>query len=349
MNFNDYFERVFVINLAYKPDRRERLARHMRDLHIAKDVTWVRACSGDMMPHPAWWNAGNGAWGCLLSHARIVQDAIMDGLESFVVLEDDAVFQDRSRLMLKTFMEQVPDDWGQLYLGGQHLREPTPVDGAPFVLKCWNVNRTHAFALRKNTFVPFHQHILHAPDYISKPGGWHIDHQLGIAHERTDWNVYAPLWWIAGQDADWSNISGRQNPRLWWHASAHSKRLPFLRLPAGDFQPSLEEASTFHAGNTLKPGSMEDVGLDAAVEDDDKLRQWLSMIAREAVDQHRLPAWQHPAISAERVAHLWKPGAREYHSVTAQSLLSYPWNELFPDAAEGYRTEIRPGAVSAAA
>lgn len=332
-NLNDHFERIFVLNLAYKPDRRERLERHLKELNLAREIIWVRACSGDMMPPPVWWKAGNGAWGCLLSHARVVQDAIMDRLDNYLVLEDDAVFQPRAGMMLHDFMDQVPDDWDQIYLGGQHLREPTEVARKPAVLRAWNVNRTHAFALKAKAFTRFHQHIWHSPDYIAKEGGWHIDHQLGLAHERADWMVYAPQWWLVGQDSDWSNISGRCNPRLWWHPSRHSTALPFVRIAEARSPHELAQAIDYiHSGNTLLEGTLTDTGLKEATTCDEKLKAWLSMIAREALDLHRIPVWQCDAISLERVKKNWPAGAFELEEVDLASLVDYPWNGLIPSS-----------------
>ena len=356
-NLNDHFERIYVLNLPYKPDRRERVERQLRKLQLARKVEWVRAYSGDMMPHPAWWRAGNGAWGCLLSHARVMEEAIMDRLESYLVLEDDVVWQDRAGEMLAEFMPQVPGDWDQLYLGGQHLREPvlvadekcrmqneeTGLEGRAAmvrVLRAWNVNRTHAFALRRKAMVKVHQHIWHAPDYISKSGGWHIDHQLGLAHERSDWSVYAPDWWLAGQDADSSNISGRYNPRLWWHPSRHAKGLPFIHIPVETGEKIGEARNFLHPGNTLKAGTLEDTGL-AAAEDDDKLRDWLAMIAREALDMHRLPAWQSAAISPDKVAALWPAGVRSFAGSDVKALTGYPWNGLLRPPAARLQT-VKP-------
>ena len=333
-NLNDHFERIFILNLPYKPERRERVERQLRKLQLARKVEWVRAYSGDMMPHPAWWRAGNGAWGCLLSHARVLEEAIMDRLESYLVLEDDVVFQPRAGEMLAEFMPQVPGDWDQIYLGGQHLREPVDcgnaAQGGIRVLRAWNVNRTHAFALRRKAMTKVHQHIWHAPDYISKNGGWHIDHQLGIAHERGDWSVFAPDWWLAGQDEDSSNISGRYNPRLWWHPTRHAKGLPFIHLPAEAGEKIGEARNHLHPGNTLKPGTLEDAGLEAAAADDDKLRDWLAKIAREALDMHRLPAWQSAAISPDKVAALWPAGVRPLEGTNVKALCGYPWNGLLP-------------------
>ena len=324
---------LYIINLPYKPDRRERLTRHLLEVGLVRDaseIRWVRAISGDWCWPPHWWKAGNGAWGCLMSHLRVVQDAIMDGLESYMVLEDDAVFQPRAVEMLARVMQEVPDDWGQIYLGGQHLKEPELVPGRPFMLRCRNVNRTHGFIMRRRAFARFQQHIMSAPDYIAHPG-WHIDHQLGIAHERGDWKVYAPAWWLCGQEAGASNISGRTNPRMWWHPWRYSRHLPFTLVERGishDLASRLEPH--LHFGNNCEPGTYQDRGLNAAVTSTERLRDWLSMIAREAMDMEKLPGISHPALTLDRLFPLWPAGVFSAEEAKVEQWTGYPWNGLFP-------------------
>lgn len=310
MKLTDCFDRVFIVHLPHHELRKERLIRNLTETGIAdpEKVQWVRAIYGDWCGVPGWFNAGGGAWGCLQSHLRIVQDAIMDGLTSYCVLEDDVVFHERSPEMLDRLMKYVPKDWGQIYFGGQHLKEPVPLDGNPSVYQCRNVNRTHAFALHQRAFRDFQMHIMNAPDYIGRKS-WHIDHQLGIAHENRFWNTYAPAWWLAGQQDGDSSISGRNNPRFWWYSSLHSRKLPFVYIDA-DASPevySLLEGKV-HFGNNLKSGTREDVGLDKCVNDPVALSIWLKMIAREALDRHLLPGIQHPLIHREDVLREWRAG-----------------------------------------
>mgnify|MGYP003576033980 CR=1 FL=1 len=334
MKLSDHFERIFVISLPYKPERRERLKRHLQDLGLAEenDIQWIRAVSGEMCPPPEYFKAGGGAWGCLQSHLRIVQDAIMDKLENYLVLEDDVVFHDRSTTHLERFMKELPGDWGQAYLGGQHLRTPETVDGSPFVFRGRNVNRTHAFALKSNVFRVFQQHVSHAPDYISR-SRWHIDHQLGIAHERCDWNSYCPAWWIAGQEEGSSDISGRKTPRYWWHYDGFSCHLPFVYIGKGEIpEEQLESLKKFvHFGNTLKPESpLEDVGLDACVGSPGKLQTWLSMIASEAITHWKIPGICHDGVSLEEVSYSWSAGVRRLDGTDLPEITDYPMNGLFP-------------------
>jgi GR25 family glycosyltransferase involved in LPS biosynthesis len=118
MRLTDAFERVVVLNLPYKTDRRERLARHLEALDLVDParLTWQRALAGDWSPPPAWFHAGNGAWGCLQSHLRVVHDAVMDGIESYCVLEDDVVFKANAAAALGRIHRALPPDWGQLHL-----------------------------------------------------------------------------------------------------------------------------------------------------------------------------------------------------------------------------------------
>lgn len=343
MKLEEAFERVVVINLPFKADRRQRLDRHLRKLQIAapEKVRWERAICGDWTPPPAWWGAGNGAWGCLMSHIRVAQDAVHDRLASYCVLEDDVVFHPRASKMLECFIKELPNDWGQAYLGGQFMHR-IPETLSPWVMRPHNVNRTHAFALSRNTIPKFLQHIMHAPDYCnlrkSHEGTmaydrncFHIDHQLGRAHERRDWNVYAPTWWLAGQDAGSSNISGRRNPRIWWHWRGRGLALPFFCLQSGAGAQQRAIARRYlHPGYNMQGNTLTDIGLNRQLTDEELLR-WLEMIAGEAVELWKLPGFEIPARFpdlADRVRRLWKPGLLNAEEEKMIKTADYPFNGL---------------------
>jgi hypothetical protein len=348
MRILDFVDRLYVISLPSKEDRRRQLVSHLSELGLANetDITWVRAIYGEVCPAPGWFHAGGAAWGCLQSHLRIVQDALMDGIDSYCVLEDDAVFNSRAPHMFKRLLRELPSDWGQLYLGGQHLEDPVAMPERPYMWRCRNINRTHAFMLHRRAFAKFQQHIMNAPDYIAK-GPWHIDHQLGLAHERWDWPTYAPRWWLAGQDAGCSNISGKSIPRTWWHHQMYRTELPFVYVDA-DTSPELIAAMEgyVHFGNYLKQDSRQDVGLDVCVESTSALDDWLAMIAGEAVNIGRLPGIQHSGIPISRVREQWRAGAIPASEADVRSLCDYPFNGLFPHVAS--RTSLTVMAPSAA-
>ncbi len=242
MDLTEHFGKVYVLNLDIRPDRWEKFQERAAEAGIT-GFERFRAVEGDKCPHPAWWRAGNGAWGCLMSHLRVVQDALMDGLESYLVLEDDVIFHHEFVPKLEgalALLKEKDIPWEQLYLGGQHLwRESNPPwPFAKDLVRCVNVNRTHAFAVHKRFMVKFSQHIMHAPDYLQshipprpKTGDKpevkeffrHIDHQLGALHQRRENLILAMHPWICGQAEDSSNINGRKNSEQWWNDEGWGK------------------------------------------------------------------------------------------------------------------------------
>ena len=343
MKLEEAFERVIVINLPFRDRRRSRLEANLEISQIAKPaaLTWERGVCGDLTPPPTWWGAGNGAWGCLMSHLRIAQDAAHDKVASYCVLEDDVVFHPRAAEMLEHFMKNLPADWGQAYLGGQFLhRQPERVND--WVVRPYNVNRTHAFALAKNTIPRYLQHIMNAPDYFELLKGddgatslthnhFHIDHQLGRAHERQEWNTYAPIWWIAGQEDGPSTISGRVNPQLWWHWRDRGHGLPVFYLPQKPGNARRELGRRYlHAGYNLKGASLTDTTLTKKL-DDNELLAWLTVLAEEAIERWKLPGFEVPKRNpdlVDRVRALWEPGVLPVEDSLMVAAADYPFNGL---------------------
>lgn len=218
----DWFSRVYVINCDHRPDRWEAVMQHLKKSGMA-DILLVErmpAVIGDYTGHPAGWGAGRGAWGCLQSHRRLLEDVmhVRDErgdmrLDSVLVLEDDVFFVPDALARLNAFMEAVPADWGQIYLGGQHRGKVTATE-SPHVVRGGSVNRTHAYAVSRQYFQKVYHHISYMPDYVGTTK--HVDHQLELAHRRGDWPVYCPPKWIAGQEEGTSNISGKTNARKLW-------------------------------------------------------------------------------------------------------------------------------------
>ena len=128
-------------------------------------------------------------------------------------MEDDCFFVEGALRALNTFIPLVPQDWGQIYLGGQHRQCPEDTDH-PEVRIGKSVNRTHCYAVSAEYIQRMYHHISYMPDYSGTVK--HIDHQLELAHNRKDWPVYCPATWIAGQEAGTSNISGNNNGRQIW-------------------------------------------------------------------------------------------------------------------------------------
>lgn len=220
MIFDDFFESVVVISLRDKRKRADQCLKQLQDYNLSGNARVVEAIHGQTVGVPSWFKWGAGAWGCLLSHMRVLQDFSMAenyrGIShnSMLVLEDDAIFEPNSYEIFKRFSKNIPNDWGQLYLGGQHTLAPKVINDC--VVQCQSVNRTHAYAVNAGSVAKISQHITDFPNYFPTNSKNHIDHQLEKAHRKGLWKVYAPKRWIVGQGAHRSDISQRSKPDLWW-------------------------------------------------------------------------------------------------------------------------------------
>jgi GR25 family glycosyltransferase involved in LPS biosynthesis len=204
-----YTERCFVINLDVRKDRLQQFYDR-----LPKNFPWGiperwQAIHGDSVKHPDWWTAGNGAWGCYKSHLNILEYCLNNNVESYTVFEDDAFFRDDFNNLMLQFYESLPE-WEMVYLGGQllHTEDHPPVCVNSFVYTPFNVNRTHAFMLRGRKAMTTVYKFLQAVPFETH---YHIDHHLGLLHERKKLKLFCPNKWLVGQCESTSNISGKQS------------------------------------------------------------------------------------------------------------------------------------------
>lgn len=209
---NRFFERVFCINLGFKSDR---LASFMgRVPKCLGEIEVFRAIHGDTVKHPKWWTAGNGAWGCLRSHLAILERCYNEGVESYLVMEDDCLWKPDFEERLEEFMQSLDPSWQQVYLGGQlqHSEKNPPIKINDNCYRASNVNRTHCFGLHRRGYEQVYKHWNDYPF----ANGFHCDHQIGLLHETGKFNVFVPSKWLVGQDGGPSNISGNHNGATFW-------------------------------------------------------------------------------------------------------------------------------------
>ena len=217
MNYQEFFDRVYVLNLDRREDRYQQFLKGLPEDWPFKQPERVTAIDGQLVPSPEAWKAGNGAWGCYRSHVRLIEDMLNRQGGPILLLEDDAIFEEGFTEAVKRFIDHIPDQWDMLYLGGQHLREKK---GKPrrlneYVYEPYNVNRTHAFAVQGGDFGRTLYRWLHK--WEDWKGNHHIDHHLGRLHETRKYDIFCPNQWLVGQREGKSNINGRtfSNDRFW--------------------------------------------------------------------------------------------------------------------------------------
>ncbi|MBK6005170.1 glycosyltransferase family 25 protein [Ramlibacter ginsenosidimutans] len=118
--FWNLFERIYVINLESRPDRRKEIDEQLRRVGLGlyqPPVELFRA----VRPDGAGAFETIGARGCFLSHLGVIQDAIQNRLESFLILEDDVDFSDDFEQRSNALAEALRSVPWSLFYGGYRL------------------------------------------------------------------------------------------------------------------------------------------------------------------------------------------------------------------------------------
>ncbi len=296
MIFDSSFDRITILTLDPHGARAEATLADLAEKKLTERATLTPAYRGDEMLAPDWFHASAGAWGCLKSHIRVLEDALRDGVQSLLVLEDDCIWLPESARLAREFLGEVPADWGQIYFGGQ-LRAKFPREALPGKVACLrarSVHRTHAYAVARATLPSLLQHIQQASDYrraAARKNGKkrHLDHQLEAAHQSGAWPVYVPSYWLAGQRANYSVVRQREEPERWWQVPPKEPQL-YTPLVVADRALTAAEQRQLYFGCRLSLGDPtidEDV---ARAEGKAALLRIMKMVAQEALKDRRLPA-----------------------------------------------------------
>jgi GR25 family glycosyltransferase involved in LPS biosynthesis len=295
---------LFVINLSIRADRLTNFMHSLPDCFAGKVTRW-EAVHGDSCRNPSWWNAGAGAWGCYRSHISLLEYCMSKKISSYMVFEDDSVFVDEFDAKYSAFMDQLPWNWDMFYLGGQliHADSNPPEILSDLILRPYNVNRTHCFAVHHTGYKYLYEFLTRR---FEDPR-WHIDHHLGRLHEQRMLNVYCPNEWLVGQGASSSNISGNVNDLTFYpNPEEYLRKSLLAKFPYCVYLNAprnvVEELITnhrWHCGYTRTNDGFDVAFSDVQNELKYKIRQWFNYIYRECLQHQLIPFLWHPGINAE--------------------------------------------------
>ncbi|XP_028828060.1 procollagen galactosyltransferase 1 [Denticeps clupeoides] len=134
------FDEVFLINLARRADRRERMLRTLRELEVgckvtaavdgkALNISQIAALGIKMVPGYNDPYHGRpltkGEVGCFLSHYNIWKEIAERRLKTSLVIEDDLRFEVFFKRRLQNLMQEVESeglDWDLIYIGRKRMQ-----------------------------------------------------------------------------------------------------------------------------------------------------------------------------------------------------------------------------------
>lgn len=216
------FDKIFVISLLKKrPNKLQKFFDRLPNCWQPSDITPLDAVDGHNIELPLWWNQNlKGAYGCFMSHSMILQQISQHNYTNTMILEDDAIFCDNFYDKLETLSNNLPPDWDQLYLGGQHLQKPINVN--PFVVKGTNINRTHCYIISNKEVAD--KILVHFNDknfwikYLTR-NKYHVDYAYGSLHRQNIIQAYASKPFLIGQMTNEYSDTGSQISKTdrWWN------------------------------------------------------------------------------------------------------------------------------------
>ena len=187
-------KRALILNM---PDRLDRFQRTIANYPacLPAPERYVGITADEVIP-PEWWKGGK-VYASNRQNFIDLFDIASKADDWTFIFEDDVCFSEDFEEKYSAFLEEAPDDWDVLYLGGQHFVKQyyNPVQVSPNVLRALSMIRTHAMIARPETAGRIRDWLADGPW-----GVLHIaDNRMAQFMMEPQNKVYCPIKFICGQ------------------------------------------------------------------------------------------------------------------------------------------------------
>jgi len=154
MGLNEYFEKIYCINLSHRVDRWEDCVKQFNKYNISverfeaingNEVTpnGVKVLDGgpDLLP---------GEVGVIRSNYEVINDAKENGYKKIIIFEDDVELCDDFNERFKLHYKKTPNDWKLIYMGGNHVGGMVPINNK--VAKIKHSYAIHAVCIHEELY-----------------------------------------------------------------------------------------------------------------------------------------------------------------------------------------------------
>lgn len=224
-NLLNAFDRICIINIPDRTDRRDAMSQELRRFGLEIDGDRVRLFAGIRPDGPADFPS-TGARGCYLSHLEVLRQAHSDGVQRLLVLEDDVMFSQSLRETAGLSEALQSTDWDIAYPGhtAQPVNGPLRWIRSQQPLVC-----AHCYAIHSDGLPLV---IAHLEACLQRPSGhpmgspMHYDGALTLLRQaRPDLITLLASRSLAGQRSSRSDIQGPS----WLDRLPIRGSAPFLR------------------------------------------------------------------------------------------------------------------------
>lgn len=220
----DMFDRIVIINLAHRADRRREMAQQLARLGLSFDHPSVLRFDACRFEEPADFPT-TGTRGCFHSHLGVWRDATMRGDRSVLLLEDDLDFGPDIDTSLPAALDALSQqDWSHFY-GAVLEWDPTLAPTTPLAQAQPDepILGGHFIAMRGDAIaknVAYLDAILTRPVGSPEGGPMHVDGAYGWFRKANP----ADRTFVANPD-----LGFQRSSRTDIHALSWPDRLPLLR------------------------------------------------------------------------------------------------------------------------
>jgi glycosyl transferase, family 25 len=148
--FFSYFDRVSIIHLPERTDRLRSLSAELKRAGLSIDDPKVEIPIAPKPPEANGFHS-RGVYGNFLSHLGILKKAEVDGLDTVLILEDDAIFSNSfnsRQASLATHLRSHP--WDEILIG-HSVRVGLPVSSTGIVEFKGNSLWAHCYGVHRRT------------------------------------------------------------------------------------------------------------------------------------------------------------------------------------------------------
>lgn len=118
----DYFERIFIINLPSRADRRSEMAAQLKAIGLSLETANVELFPAVRPDAPEGFPS-IGARGCFMSHLGVLRSAQRLGLQRVAIFEDDLDFAADFNARIGSIVERLESTNWSMFYGGYHMAQ----------------------------------------------------------------------------------------------------------------------------------------------------------------------------------------------------------------------------------
>ena len=192
MNINEYFEKIYCVNLEKRPDRWAKSDEIFKKHNI--QVERFGAIDGYSIENTT--TLLPGEFGLIKTHIEILKIAKENNYKNILIFEDDVELCDDFSDKFNEYYNQIPKEWDFLYFGGNHLGSINQINQNIFRLSY--TFTTHAFAINNNLYDELM--------LLLKSASKQVDVIYAELHSK--YNSYTIKPTMAWQRSDYSDIQG---------------------------------------------------------------------------------------------------------------------------------------------